>query len=248
MSGSRRLRTQVSFAWAGLALILALSARAESAPIRLVAPQEEATLLAGSSAELEWAPLGPLEGVEEWEAFLSLDGGATYPIRITPHLDRDLRRVRWQVPGIPTSQARLLLCFGDERRELYLELPQRFAIAAAPGAEWAFALASVAQAPGEPALPGHVGVIAWVEGSRRGGSLRQVVAPARPALRGTFSLAEGHPSTAVLGLRTSVDPPAPARRNAGGALVAGRGAPRGELGPAPRPSFDILLQTQRQNE
>ena len=40
---------------------------------------------------------------EEWEAFLSFDGGATYPVRITPHLDLELRRVRWQVPAIPTS-------------------------------------------------------------------------------------------------------------------------------------------------
>src|SRR6185295_4714365 len=55
---------------------------------------------------------------------------------------------------------------GDERREIYRELPHRFAIAASPGTGWALTLASVAAAPGEPALPGQPGVVAWVEGSR----------------------------------------------------------------------------------
>src|SRR6185295_5485221 len=163
-----------------LALMPAAAARAQSAPVQLLAPRAGDTLLAGASAELEWAPLAPfarVPRVEEWEAFLSFDGGVTYPVRITPHLDHDLRRVRWQVPAIPTSEARLLLRFGDERREHAFELPQRFSIAAAAGAQWAFALAGVAPAAGEPALPGRPGVVAWVEGSRRGGGLRQVMAP-----------------------------------------------------------------------
>jgi hypothetical protein len=249
MSGFRRLLTPIWLASAGLALAAAAPALGESPAVRLVAPRAGATLPAGSSAELEWAPLEPfarLAGVEEWEAFLSFDGGATYPVRITPHLDRDLRRVRWQVPGVPTSEARLLLRFGDERREVYLELPQRFAIAAAPGTERAFALASVAATPGEPALPGHAGVVAWVEGSRRGGSLRHVVAPERPALRDSFSPPDSHPQAAVLGSQETS--PAPAFRSRGGSSAAGGRTPLPRLTRESPPSLDILLLTQRQNE
>src|ERR1043165_4959627 len=104
-----------------LALSLAPAgfARETGASIRLVAPRAGATLAAGSTAELEWAPNEPfadLPQVEEWEAFLSVDGGATYPVRITPHLDQDLRRIQFQVPSLPTADARILLRFGDERR------------------------------------------------------------------------------------------------------------------------------------
>ncbi|HEX9942651.1 MAG TPA: hypothetical protein VGG03_11575 [Thermoanaerobaculia bacterium] len=249
MLSSRRLLALSFVAWAGLAPV---QARGTEDPIQLVAPRAGATLLAGSTAELEWEALEPfarLSGVEEWEAFLSFDGGATYPVRITPHLDRDLRRVRWQVPGVPTSAARLLLRFGDERRETFLELPQRFSIIAAPGMERFFTLASVAPAPGEPALPGHAGVVAWVEGSRRGGGLRQVVAPERPALRSALSLPQIHPEAAVLASEESpVDPPAPAPRNRGGAPPIIRGAALAGPARALPLSFDILLLTQRRNE
>jgi hypothetical protein len=45
---------------------------------------------------------GSLAAVE-WEAFLSLDGGRTYPVRITPHLDLSIRRrFHFQVPAFPT--------------------------------------------------------------------------------------------------------------------------------------------------
>src|SRR3954469_8939569 len=196
-------------AWLVLGLLalspagFARGTREAGAPIQLVAPQAGALLVAGSTAELEWAPSGSfplLPGVEEWEAFLSLDGGATYPMRITPHLDQDLRRIRFQVPPIPTADARILLRFGDERRETVVELPERFAITAAPVAapEEMFPLAWTAFAAGEPALPGHAGVVSWVEGSRRGGGLRQVVATEPPGLHAQPSLCETHAESAVL--------------------------------------------------
>jgi hypothetical protein len=135
MRGSSRFLILALLVWAVLAFAPAGFAREEGASVQLVAPRAGATLAAGSTAELEWAPLALFDRfpkVEEWEAFLSLDGGATYPVRITPHLDQDLRRVRWQVPPIPTRDARILLRFGDERRETAVELPERFAIAASP--------------------------------------------------------------------------------------------------------------------
>lgn len=251
MSRRNYLSALVFLVLAGLAPARMVLARDAAVPVRLVAPRAGATLLAGSPAELEWQtpePFAWLADVEEWEAFLSLDGGTTYPIRITPHLDRGLHRVRWQVPGIPTPDARLLLRFGDERRESFLELPQRFSIVESPGTAWGFPLASVAPAPGEPALPGHAGVVAWVEGSRRGGSLRQVVAPQRPALRNAFSPPEVHPESAVLVSGTPIPQPIPAPRVAGQIAFACRGALlRGPAKALPL-SFDILLLTQRQNE
>ena len=84
-------------------------------PVRLLSPADGAVLAAGSTATLEWAPPGgPLRSTgserwEEWEAFLSLDGGASYTVRLTPHLDRELYRVGFRVPDLPTRSGRLLL-------------------------------------------------------------------------------------------------------------------------------------------
>jgi hypothetical protein len=230
-------------------LVLAASA-ARALPVQLVSPRPGATLLAGSEAELEWTSLQPLPDVEEWEAFLSLDGGRTYPIRITPHLDQDLRRVRWRVPGLPTSDARLLLRLGDEHRETAFELPQRFSIVEVSILEPAFPLATVAPAAGEPALPGHPGVVAWVEGSRRGGSIRQVVAPERLSLRAAFRLPQSHTEPAILTSQEEApsDPLSPSASSASLALPAGGGYRLAGLARSPLLAFDILLLTQRQNE
>lgn len=177
----RLLCRTLALAWLALTGAARVSATAETAPavppVRLEAPRHGAELQAGSVAVLAWEPLGPfdlLPEVQEWEAFLSLDGGAHYPIRITPHLDRDLRRVFWQVPHFPTRDARLLLRFGNEHRETALELPERFAISGtAPLQAWT---TSRAASPGEPARPGDAGVVVWTEGTRHGGSSRQVIA------------------------------------------------------------------------
>jgi len=191
-----------------LGLIVAASFAAHSAtasvgadlgrPLRLIAPSAAIPMIAGETAELEWGPLASfleLPHVNEWEAFLSLDDGATYPIRITPHLDRDLRRISWQVPEFPSRAARLLLRFGDERRETSIEMPHRFVIL--PGIEGASRIAATRSLSaesyrlGESARPGEPGVVLWVEGSRRGGDLVRVesVAPdATERLRGPIAL------------------------------------------------------------
>jgi hypothetical protein len=202
-------------------------------------------------AELEWAPaetFDRLSRVEEWEAFLSVDGGATYPVRITPHLDQDLRRIRFQVPPVPTADARILLRFGDERRETAIELPGRFAIEASP--VQTFLLTHQAATAGEPALPGQAGVVAWVEGSRRGGSLRQVVASERSGLQARFAPPAARDEAAVLVSETD-SPQSPHTAAAAGTAAATPAGDRSALaqaGTGPAPSSDILLLTQRQNE
>lgn len=228
------------------------AAQQEPGLVRLAAPQAGEILTGGGTAELAWVPQGPferLDHVEEWEAFLSFDGGATYPVRITPHLDRDLQRVRWQVPAIPTRDARLLLRFGDERRETYVELPQRFIIAEAPWAPPLFGGAHIGTTRGEPALPGHAGVVAWVEGSRQGGSLRPVVAAGPPALRETIHTPTSHSEAAVLGSAPRpAGSPAAATTSAGTAVLFRQRSRHASGVAAVRPFFDILLLTQRQNE
>jgi hypothetical protein len=249
-------RSLVALALAVCAAAPAAAVRQDSALVRLEAPRAGEVLTGGATAELAWVPRGPferLDHVEEWEAFLSFDGGATYPVRITPHLDLDLRRIRWQVPSIPTRDARLLLRFGDERRETYVELPQRFVIAEAPWAapplfDGAKGVHRVATR-GEPALPGRPGVVAWVEGSRRGGSLRPVVANETPDLRESIRTPVSHSEAAVLGSEDRPDgPPAPAATS-GGKAAPLPGRPLAAAGGRSfLASLDILLLTQRQNE
>ncbi|HEY0554948.1 MAG TPA: hypothetical protein VGG20_11820 [Thermoanaerobaculia bacterium] len=253
MRRSVRLLALACFSWGLIALTAPGLARETGAPVELVAPRDGATLAAGSVAELAWAPgvgFSQLPGVEEWEAFLSLDGGASFPVRITPHLDQDLRRVRFQVPPFATADARILLRFGDERRETVVELPARLAIAAAPLPATAFLLSRQAFAPGEPARPGSAGVVAWVEGSRRGGVLRQVVAAEPFGLRSRLEPPKTHAEAAVLS--SSPSPPQPSGSVQGdGAAAPLSDRRRGSLrraGTGPDLASDILLLIQRQNE
>src|SRR5262245_60035984 len=76
---------------------------------RLVHPAAGDELDAGSVALIEWEGLALPEHADEWEAFLSLDGGRTWPLRITPHLDISIRRFEFPVPDFPTRDARILL-------------------------------------------------------------------------------------------------------------------------------------------
>jgi hypothetical protein len=54
--------------------------------------------------------------VDEMELVLSLDGGATFPLRVSRGLEPVAQTVRWTVPNLPTSRARLALRQGRCRR------------------------------------------------------------------------------------------------------------------------------------
>jgi hypothetical protein len=69
-------------------------------------------------------------GAEEWEAFLSVDGGAHYAVRITPHIDASIRSYRFRVPNVATRDARILLRTGDELHERIVMVPRSFTIEA----------------------------------------------------------------------------------------------------------------------
>jgi hypothetical protein len=162
-------------------LLTALALSASAGPAlastryaRLMAPAAGEELTAGSLATVAWEELALPPHTEEWEAFLSVDGGRTYPLRVTPHLDIGIRRFSFRVPDLPTREARLMLRFGDERREVGFEAPQRFAIVPGPR-HWAPPPRRVLS-PGEAARKGGRGVALWVEGSRDGAGLREVAA------------------------------------------------------------------------
>lgn len=236
--------------------------------VEILAPPAAVPLTAGSTALLEWAPLPGLTRLparQEWEAFLSLDGGKSYSIRITPHLDSDLRRTLWEVPALPSPDVRLLLRFGDERRETVIELPQRFTIVAAPAASASLPdplnllnlLNLQSQAPhmvlapgrGEAARPGDQGVASWVEGSRRGAGRRQVVAAAADvALRDALRQPDPAQLAVALTVRPAeTRPPAIVRGAGGGPPWAIAKAPAPSR-PIPPPPIDTMLQTSRLNE
>lgn len=198
-------------------LFMAAAPLAASPRARLLAPEDGATLVAGQFAVVEWqeAPAG----AEEWEAFLSVDGGRTYPLRVTPHLDLSIRRFSFQVPSLPTRSARVLLRFGDERREVEVETHQRFSIVAGGPATWMPLRTALSR--GEKARPHEEGVVFWVEGARDGSGLRQVaVTPFSLSLRAVES-----PSLLLLPLFW------PARERAGLPARAAAGEPLAAVPP-----------------
>lgn len=174
---------------AGVAAALPLTEARRPRPFELESPRPGETWVAGEWATISWAPAGSdadRAGLEEWEAFLSVDDGRTYAVRLTPHLDIDLYRFTFEVPGLPTREARLLLRFGDEREEHGFEIPARFVIVADERRLSPFgALASVRLREGERARENDPGAVLQTEGSRRGGGLRtEVSLPISTSLSG----------------------------------------------------------------
>jgi hypothetical protein len=83
-------------------------------PAGFATPGSGERLQAGSFAEVTWSldGFGPQD--EEMELLLSLDGGVTFPIRVTADLDTATRRILWRVPSLPTDRARLAIRSGAE--------------------------------------------------------------------------------------------------------------------------------------
>ena len=106
----------------------------------------------------------PPPGAEEWEAFLSVDGGRTFPVRITPHLPIAESSFAWTVPALPTPAARIRFRFGVGGVEHERASPDRFAIGLAPGATPVWGTEA---SPGNAPAPGEEDTLVWVE--RRAG-------------------------------------------------------------------------------
>jgi hypothetical protein len=113
-------------------LLAGLSGAARAAPSGFVSPGRGQALAGGDSVEVRWtAPCG--SAASEAELVLSLDGGRTFPIRITPEISPCAGGFRWKVPDLESSRVRLALRTGsgeesdDERLTLVSE---EFSIAA----------------------------------------------------------------------------------------------------------------------
>jgi len=222
--------------------------------VRLLDPTPGAILAGGSWASLAWEPEGdlppPHAGIDEWEAFLSLDGGRTYAIRITPHLDLDVRRISWPVPSIPSDDARLLLHLGNGAREWAIELPRRFSILPTLGVEQLTGLSlasTLAPGRGQAARPGELGVTSWVEGNRRGLRLHRVETPSPSRRLAAF---EGRSPTPELGTEGEEGPPSLAALGdgGGGEPIPPVSPPRPRERPSPPSSRTQLALIQRLNE
>jgi len=152
--------------------LIAIAAAVQAQSVELIAPRAGALLEGGSETTLQWSATSLPPHAEEWEAFLSFDGGRYYATRITPHLDADRRSFRWRVPNVAASNVRILLRVGNEREERAIEFPQTFRIV--PGVvrrEVPEVHAALTEAAGESALPASPPVMEWVSGDRRGAGL-----------------------------------------------------------------------------
>ena len=106
--GTRSLRLALGLcAWT-----LAGTSMARAAD-RFETPHAGARLGSGAPAQVAWRLSGaPEPGLREMELVLSLDGGRTFPIRVTRDLDPTTRSFAWRVPALPTRHARLALRTG----------------------------------------------------------------------------------------------------------------------------------------
>lgn len=147
--------------------------------LELVSPAKGVTLRGATIAVVEWKSGTLPKGAEEWEAFLSIDGGKYYGYRITPHLEIGIRRFSFVVPNVDTANARIMIRTGDEARETRFEIPASFSITRDRHAA-ARLHAIVAHGRAESARDGDPAVLEWAEGSRDGSGLRERAADAAP--------------------------------------------------------------------
>jgi len=83
---------------------------------KILAPGSGDVVSAGEEVEVSWSPLPG--GVDEFEILLSMDDGAHFTLRLTPQLDPGLGVLRWTVPNLPSSHARLRLRVGFHGHEI----------------------------------------------------------------------------------------------------------------------------------
>ncbi|MGE5236957.1 MAG: hypothetical protein ACM3O7_11470 [Acidobacteriota bacterium] len=87
-------------------------------------PSVDSSVTAGAIVTVDWPLLST--DVDEFELLLSLDGGHSYPVRLTPQLDPGTTVLTWKVPNLPTPAARLRLRVGVAGREVDGEPSREF--------------------------------------------------------------------------------------------------------------------------
>jgi hypothetical protein len=205
----------------------------------LIAPRGGAVLEGGRETTLTWSASSLPAHAEEWEAFLSLDGGRYYATRITPHLDATTHSFRWRVPNVAASDVRILFRVGNEREETAIEFPETFRIvpAIAP-VEVAELHATLTEVAGESALPASPPVIEWVSGDRRGAGLATSRHRDATTLHG-HDAARGATGVVVIHL-SSVSSLRPAATSAG--IIKSTSSRAAQPPRAPRPLLLLLTR------
>lgn len=115
-----------------LALIVAILPAPRARAATCFAPGLPPQVVAGQELVLRWSDLP--ETVEEVEILLSLDGGRSFPVRVSSELDARSGEHRWRVPPVPTADAVLRLRMGTRDAELPGPASRAFRIACARGA------------------------------------------------------------------------------------------------------------------
>ena len=213
--------------------------------VALVEPRDGAVLRGGTKASVDWSALELPREAEEWEAFLSVDGGRFYAYRITPHLDIDRRTFTFDVPNIATADARILIRVGDEHHEHELPLRASFSILSDEARALVTPTTVVIESErGEPARAGARGVIRWVEGTRAGEHVAVRSAERRAASLGADSLRvlsfAGDAATSAPSTSVAAPPVRPRHRD-----LTRRYLARSSI--EAREGRDVLLVTQRLN-
>lgn len=222
--------------------VFAIASIASASPLQLAAPAAGATLRGGTYAELRWSATELPSHAEEWEAFLSVDGGKYYAFRVTPHLDIELRRFTFLVPNVDAKDARILIRAGNEERGETQFAPRgSFAIVHDATAE--IAIPRLLQfAQGESAREGEAPVVSWAEGARDGRGLALRSSTATPSTSiDVVTIATSEPSPLLAPAAIEIAGPALAQSNISTSKYA---APKHE--PLPL-SVDLLLVCSRRN-
>ena len=92
------------------------SSAADKYSARLISPTAGQVLYPGQQVRVEWQATFPKTdaGGCEMEVWLSLDGGRTFTMCLTPHVDPHMTYFYWTVPNTPTNAAVLDIRFGCE--------------------------------------------------------------------------------------------------------------------------------------
>ena len=96
----------------GLGGSLALTAVA-LANDRFDVPAVGDVIASGTSVEVRWSVSSDAREATELELVLSLDGGLTFPIRVSPERSPRSTGLRWSVPDLPSAHARLAVRSGS---------------------------------------------------------------------------------------------------------------------------------------
>lgn len=119
--------------WSLAAIVPLLTARSASgATASFRNPSAGDRLPSGSTVFVAWTlESSTLEARDEMELVLSLDDGASFPIRVTGRMGTAARSVTWRVPAVRSRHARIALRAGEEERtasEALLLVSDSFAI------------------------------------------------------------------------------------------------------------------------